>query len=174
MGGMEQTGMHLAVIEAIRLSAQRCGLRAVTLFGSRARGEQRPKSDIDLALSGGDQVRFALDVEENAPPCSHSTSWILTAPFSRNYARPLRGKGGSATKKYDNFASHLVALARAGESVSVAEARSAPFRTASALRGFSAGFGGRGVTELRFSCIVEEISIGGECEALWRSWSFAM
>ena len=77
-------------------------------------------------------------------------------------------------KKYDNFASHLVVLARAGESVSVAEARSAPFRTAPALRGFSAGFGGRGVTELRFSCIVEEISIGGECEALCRSWSFAM
>lgn len=67
MGGMEQTGIHPAVIEAIRLSAQRCGLRAVTLFGSRARGEQRSKSDIDLALSGGDQVRFALDVEESAP-----------------------------------------------------------------------------------------------------------
>lgn len=67
MGGMEQTGIHPAVIEAIRLSAQRWGLRAVTLFGSRARGEQRPKSDINLALSGGDQVRFALDVEENAP-----------------------------------------------------------------------------------------------------------
>lgn len=67
MGGMEQTGMHPAVIEAIRLSAQQCGLCAVTLFGSRARGEQRPKSDIDLALSGGDQVRFALDVEENVP-----------------------------------------------------------------------------------------------------------
>ena len=67
MGGMEQTGMHPAVIEAIRLSAQRCGLRAVTLFGSRAREEQRPKSDIDLALSGGDQVRFALDGEGKCP-----------------------------------------------------------------------------------------------------------
>ena len=67
MGGMEQTGIHPAVIEVIRLSAQRCGLRAVTLFGSRARGEQRPKSDIDLAMPGGDQVRFALDVEGKCP-----------------------------------------------------------------------------------------------------------
>lgn len=39
-------------------------------------------------------------------------------------------------KKYDNFASHLVVLARAGESVSVAEARSAPFRTAPARGAF--------------------------------------
>ena len=37
------------------------------LFGSRARGDYRKTSDIDLAVSGGDITRFALDVEEETP-----------------------------------------------------------------------------------------------------------
>ncbi len=36
----------------------------VILFGSRARGDFRRTSDIDLAVTGGDFDRFALDVEE--------------------------------------------------------------------------------------------------------------
>ena len=36
--------------------AQRCGLKKVILFGSRARGDCRERSDIDLAVSGGDIV----------------------------------------------------------------------------------------------------------------------
>ncbi len=34
------------------------------MFGSRARGDYKRASDIDLAVSGGDILRFALDVEE--------------------------------------------------------------------------------------------------------------
>lgn len=33
-------------------------------FGSRARGDFKRTSDIDLAVSGGDFCRFALDVDE--------------------------------------------------------------------------------------------------------------
>ena len=36
----------------------------VVLFGSRARGDNQPKSDIDIAVTGGDFARFALDVDE--------------------------------------------------------------------------------------------------------------
>ena len=42
--------------------AKACGLSRLILFGSRARGDNRERSDIDLAVSGGD--RFSLDVEE--------------------------------------------------------------------------------------------------------------
>ncbi len=38
-------------------------LDTVVLFGSRARGDHRDRSDIDLAVSGGDVNAFALDVE---------------------------------------------------------------------------------------------------------------
>ena len=62
---MIDTGIKLQVLDEIRASAQRYGLVSVILFGSRARGDHRAKSDIDLALSGGDQVKFVLDVEQN-------------------------------------------------------------------------------------------------------------
>lgn len=34
------------------------------MFGSRARGDFKRTSDIDLAVTGGDFERFALDVDE--------------------------------------------------------------------------------------------------------------
>ena len=39
----------------------------VILFGSRARGDNRERSDIDLAVSGGNYVEFALAVDEDTP-----------------------------------------------------------------------------------------------------------
>lgn len=47
--------------------AQRHNISRVILFGSRARGDNRERSDIDLAVSGGDYVRFSLDVDEETP-----------------------------------------------------------------------------------------------------------
>jgi predicted nucleotidyltransferase len=56
-----------SVRQAVIALAQEYGLKKVILFGSRARGDNRERSDIDLAVQGGDTVRFALDVEEKAP-----------------------------------------------------------------------------------------------------------
>ena len=78
----ENTGIHTSVIHAIQASARRYGISRVILFGSRARGEQRPKSDIDIAISGGDKVRFSLDVEENAPTLLEFDIVDLDGPVS--------------------------------------------------------------------------------------------
>ena len=48
----------------IRGLAQKHHINRVLLFGSRARGDFKRTSDIDLAAEGGDFDRFALDVEE--------------------------------------------------------------------------------------------------------------
>lgn len=61
---MEETGINPVVIQEIRDLAQKYGINQVILFGSRARGDYKRVSDIDLAVSGGDFVRFALDVDE--------------------------------------------------------------------------------------------------------------
>ena len=45
--------------------ARKYGVKKVILFGSRARGDNWERSDIDLAISGGDRVRFTLDVDES-------------------------------------------------------------------------------------------------------------
>ena len=44
--------------------AKKYGIKKVILFGSRARGDNWERSDIDLGISGGDRVRFTLDVDE--------------------------------------------------------------------------------------------------------------
>lgn len=47
--------------------AEKCGVKKIILFGSRARGTSGERSDIDLAVSGGDfgEFCFAMDEQVN-------------------------------------------------------------------------------------------------------------
>ena len=58
------TGIREAVLTEIRDLAEKYGLERVVLFGSRARGDYKKTSDIDLAVTGGTITLFTLDVEE--------------------------------------------------------------------------------------------------------------
>lgn len=46
--------------------ARKHNIQKVMLFGSRARGTHMERSDIDLAVSGGDFDSFDWDIRENA------------------------------------------------------------------------------------------------------------
>lgn len=61
---MKNTGINEQVLNEIRILAQKYHVQQVLLFGSRARGDYKRTSDIDLAVRGGDIDCFALDVEE--------------------------------------------------------------------------------------------------------------
>ncbi|MFQ6949490.1 MAG: nucleotidyltransferase family protein [Blautia hansenii] len=61
---MRKTGIKPIVIEEICDIARKYNVQKVILFGSRARGNFKEKSDIDLAVQGGDFIRFMLDVNE--------------------------------------------------------------------------------------------------------------
>lgn len=61
---MDGTGIREQVIEEIRKLAEKYDVSKIILFGSRARGDFKKTSDIDLAVAGGDFDRFALDVNE--------------------------------------------------------------------------------------------------------------
>ena len=61
---MEQTGLNKKILEEIVQLAKKYNLNTVILFGSRARGDSHSKSDIDLAVSGGDIMNFSIDIEE--------------------------------------------------------------------------------------------------------------
>lgn len=52
--------VHKGIIEL----AQKYGVEKVILFGSRARGDNWERSDVDLAISGGNRTMFSLDVDE--------------------------------------------------------------------------------------------------------------
>ena len=60
----KDTGIKKIVVQEICKLAQEHDIEKVLLFGSRARGDYKEKSDIDLACTGGNYVRFSLDVDE--------------------------------------------------------------------------------------------------------------
>lgn len=59
------SGIRAVVLEEICALAKKHQIKKVILFGSRARGDHRQTSDIDLAVSGGDVVQFTLEVDES-------------------------------------------------------------------------------------------------------------
>ena len=52
------------ILREIAAFARKNGVKKVILFGSRARGTHRERSDIDIAVSGGDFQTFYDDVKE--------------------------------------------------------------------------------------------------------------
>ena len=52
------------VLKDVSTFARRHGIEEIILFGSRARGTHTERSDIDLAVCGGDFVSFYWDVKE--------------------------------------------------------------------------------------------------------------
>ena len=58
------TGIKINVIEEIKSFAIKHDIQKVILFGSRARGDYKERSDIDLAITGGNGDLFTLDVDE--------------------------------------------------------------------------------------------------------------
>ncbi len=57
-------GIKVTVLSEIIEFAKKYHIEKVILFGSRARGNYQRTSDIDLAVTGGNVVEFALDVDE--------------------------------------------------------------------------------------------------------------
>lgn len=52
------------VLKDVSAFARRHGIEEIILFGSRARGTHTERSDIDLAVRGGDFDSFYWDVKE--------------------------------------------------------------------------------------------------------------
>ena len=62
--------------------AHRCRLEQAILFGSRARGDNRERSDIDLAVSGGNITDFTFGIEDEV--------WTLLMFDVVNLDRPVQ------------------------------------------------------------------------------------
>ena len=61
---MEETGIDGEVLREICDLAEKYHIQKGILFGSRARGDFKRTSDIDLAVEGGEVECFALDIDE--------------------------------------------------------------------------------------------------------------
>lgn len=60
----KRSGISGTVLEEIWRLAVKYEIKKVILFGSRARGDYKRVSDIDLAVSGGNITEFSLAVDE--------------------------------------------------------------------------------------------------------------
>lgn len=60
----KNTGIKVKVINEICEIARQNDVQKVYLFGSRARGDYKQRSNIDIAIIGGNYTRFTLDIEE--------------------------------------------------------------------------------------------------------------
>ena len=63
MGDMQ---LKPELVQELCAFARERKIQKLMIFGSRARGDNRPKSDIDLAVQGGDVAGFTDDVNEKA------------------------------------------------------------------------------------------------------------
>ena len=78
----QKSGIKEKVIREIIELAKKYQIQKVILFGSRARGDYKERSDIDLAFYGGQSSHFILDVDEE-------TSTLLKFDII-DLAKPIR------------------------------------------------------------------------------------
>lgn len=69
------------------------GIKKVILFGSRARGTNRERSDVDLAVSGGNIRDFRFDMEEEAQTLLMFDVVDLDRPISEELQKEIERDG---------------------------------------------------------------------------------
>ena len=101
------TGIKTEVIDEIISFAKKHDIHCVILFGSRARGDFKRTSDIDIAASGGDFDRFALDVDEETSTLLEFDIVDLDRDMQDALRESIRREGKFFMKKYENFCASL-------------------------------------------------------------------
>ncbi len=87
------------VLRDISRFAEKHQIQQVILFGSRARGTNTERSDIDIAVCGGDFDGFYWDIKEQV----HSLLWFdvvqIDAGISEELRRELKWDGVTIYEK---------------------------------------------------------------------------
>ncbi len=75
------------------LLAKKYSIEKLVLFGSRARGDNRSVSDIDLAVSGGDVSRFRCDVDDEIETLLMFDIVNLDEPIQQELINSIESEG---------------------------------------------------------------------------------
>ena len=89
----KQTGIRQKVIDEIIELAQKNEVKKVILFGSRARGDYKRTSDIDLAFCGGNGSSFILDVDEDTSTLLEFDIIDIDKPLQQELLKSIRREG---------------------------------------------------------------------------------
>lgn len=89
----EKTGIKSKVLqEIVQLAKENC-IEKVILFGSRARGDFKERSDIDLAFHGGNSTNFILDVDELTSTLLEYDIVDLDKPVRKELLESIKNEG---------------------------------------------------------------------------------
>ena len=89
----EKTGIKQNVLQAIIKLAKDNDVRKLILFGSRARGDYKERSDIDLAFYGGNSSWFILEVDEETPTLLQFDVLDLDKPIQAELLESIKREG---------------------------------------------------------------------------------
>lgn len=89
----KNTGISQKVVDEIRLLAQKYNVNGVILFGSRACGDYRMRSDIDLAFWGGNSASFIYDVDEETSTLLSFDIVDLEKPVQSEMLASIKSEG---------------------------------------------------------------------------------
>lgn len=87
------TGIKEKVIQEIIALAKKHQVEKVILFGSRARGDFKERSDVDLAFCGGKSSRFMLDVDEETSTLLEFDIIDLNKPVREELLESIKREG---------------------------------------------------------------------------------
>lgn len=96
------------VVTHVVSRAEGCpGIDRVTLFGSRARGDAKPRSDYDFAihadaLSHADWSRWCLDTAESAPTLCSLDLVLASGPIGEDLRRAIETEGVTVYERREN------------------------------------------------------------------------
>ena len=93
MVDMKETGIRDVVLDEIKNYAKQFDIKKVILFGSRARGDYKEKSDIDLAVSGGNISAFSIMVDEKTSTLLKFDIVNLDASVQQELLQSIDGDG---------------------------------------------------------------------------------
>ncbi|MBR5940299.1 MAG: nucleotidyltransferase domain-containing protein [Neisseriaceae bacterium] len=82
-----------SVFREIISFAKQHNLNKIVLFGSRACGKHTPKSDIDIAIYGGDFDAFYWDVKQNIHSLLSFDIIKADAQLSDDFANEIKNNG---------------------------------------------------------------------------------
>lgn len=86
--------MNNIINEIRNIASKYIGIEKIILFGSRARGDNRLKSDIDLAIYGeGDFSEFIFDLENEVNTLLEFDVTVISNGLDEVFMRQIKNEG---------------------------------------------------------------------------------
>lgn len=86
-------GLKKEVLNSIVHTGVAYGLEKIILFGSRARGDYRERSDIDIAVCGGKVEKFEAALDEVCPTLLNFDVINLNKPIQKELLQSIQKEG---------------------------------------------------------------------------------